>query len=109
VLAENEILLQHVGYRAELHRVLSVVKTRFSAHDTRLCEFVIEAPAGIRVLAHDQSATGVLEGISLDRAEAVRFLRRGALSSTFPDTPTGTAHANPGERDSSRKEPKGRP
>jgi circadian clock protein KaiC len=109
VLAENVILLQHVGYRAELHRVLSVVKTRFSAHDTRLREFVIEAPAGIRVLAHDQSATGVLEGISLDRAEAVRFLRRGALSSTFPDTPTGTAHANPGERDSSRKEPKGRP
>jgi circadian clock protein KaiC len=106
VLAENVILMQHVGYLAELHRVLSVVKTRFSAHDTHLREFLIDAPVGIRVLAQDESATGVLEGISLDQAEAVRFLRRGASSNISPDTPTGTAHANPSVPDSSRKEPK---
>ena len=107
VLAENVILMQHVGYQAKLHRVLSVVKTRFSAHDTSLREFAIEAPTGIRVLPQNESASGVLEGISLDQAEAIRYLRRGASSNISLNTPTGTPHANPSVPDSSRKEPKG--
>ena len=80
VLAENVILMQHVSYRTELHRVLSVVKMRFSAHDTRLREFVIEAPKGIRVLTQDQSGAGVLEGIARDQEEAPHFLGRYSSS-----------------------------
>jgi circadian clock protein KaiC len=92
VLAENVILMQHIGYQTELHRVLSVVKTRFSAHDTRLREFVIEAPAGIRVLTQVQSATGVLEGIARDQAEAASYLRHRVA----PHDSTGIADAKPG-------------
>jgi circadian clock protein KaiC len=50
VLAENVLLLQQLPEAARLRRVLAVVKTRFSAHDTGLREFVITAEQGIRVL-----------------------------------------------------------
>lgn len=107
VLAENVILMQHVGYQAELHRVLSVVKTRFSAHDSRLREFVVEAPAGIRVLTQGQSASGILEGIAHDQREAARYLRHGLVSNTALDAAPGIAHANPRVPDTSQEEPKG--
>ncbi len=50
VLAENVILLQQLDYRARLHRVLSVVKMRFSPHDAALHEFAITAPQGITLM-----------------------------------------------------------
>ncbi len=50
VLAENVLLLQHVEGSDALHRVLSVVKMRFSAHDAQLHEFTIQAPVGIKLL-----------------------------------------------------------
>jgi len=71
VLAENVLLLQQVTYRERLHRVLSVLKMRFSAHDMLLREFSIAPPAGIRVLAPFESATGVLSGIARQQGEPV--------------------------------------
>lgn len=50
VLAENVLLLQHVEGGDALHRVLSVVKMRFSAHDAQLHEFTIQSPVGIKLL-----------------------------------------------------------
>lgn len=50
VLAENVLLLQHIEDSGALHRVLSVVKMRLSAHDALLHDFVIHAPAGIQLL-----------------------------------------------------------
>ena len=50
VLAENVLLLQHVEGGDALHRVLSVVKMRFSAHEAQLHEFTIQAPVGIKLL-----------------------------------------------------------
>lgn len=50
VLAENVLLLQHIEDSGALHRVLSVVKMRLSAHDALLHDFVIRAPAGIQLL-----------------------------------------------------------
>jgi circadian clock protein KaiC len=50
VLAENVLLLQHIEEGTALHRVLSVVKMRFSAHDAHLHEFTIRAPEGIQLL-----------------------------------------------------------
>jgi circadian clock protein KaiC len=55
VLAENVLLLQHIEDDAALHRVLSVVKMRYSAHDAQLHEFIIQAPAGIQLLATHNS------------------------------------------------------
>ncbi len=64
VLAENVIYMQHVSYQAELHRILSVVKMRFSAHDTSLREFVIEAPTGIRVISPAHADRSAISGIA---------------------------------------------
>jgi circadian clock protein KaiC len=64
VLAENVLLLQQVPYQGRLHRILSILKLRFSDHDSSLREFEIKAPHGIRMLGRAESALGVLEGIS---------------------------------------------
>ena len=65
VLAENVLLLQQVPYQGQLHRILSILKLRFSDHDPTLREFAIKAPEGVRMLGRAESALGVLEGISL--------------------------------------------
>jgi len=50
VLAENVLLLQQIEENAALHRVISVVKMRYSAHDAQIHEFEIRAPEGIHLL-----------------------------------------------------------
>jgi circadian clock protein KaiC len=67
LLAENVLLLQHIPYQGHLHRILSVVKLRFSDHDTAIREFRIRAPEGIQVLRPFESESGVLEGIAHDQ------------------------------------------
>jgi circadian clock protein KaiC len=64
VLADNVVLAQWVPYRAELHRLLSVVKMRFSPHDLGVREFTIAAPDGIRVLRPAESGSGVLSAFA---------------------------------------------
>lgn len=95
VLAENVILMQHVSYQAALHRVLSVVKMRFSQHDTRLREFTITAPAGIQVLTEGQSGVGALEGIAR-RQEHTHSIwsaaEAGMQSSNAAGTPRADIH-----------------
>ena len=71
VLAENLVLFQAVVYRAEIQRILSVLKMRFSDHDRSLREFTI-GTQGIRVLGPDDSAPdviGLIEGRSSEDAE----------------------------------------
>jgi circadian clock protein KaiC len=70
VLAENIVLLRLVEYRGELHRVISVVKMRFSAHDHRLHEFAI-ADRGISVLGELPSGEGLLTGVARGIASKV--------------------------------------
>ncbi|MFI5271482.1 MAG: RAD55 family ATPase [Ktedonobacterales bacterium] len=62
-LAENVLLLQQVPYGGALHRILSVVKLRFSNHDTALREFRISAPEGFHLL-EAPAGGGVVAGIS---------------------------------------------
>lgn len=57
VLAENVILLQQLPYDGALHRLLSVVKMRFSDHDASLREFRITSPEGMLVLSPSDRAT----------------------------------------------------
>jgi circadian clock protein KaiC len=75
VLAENVVLLQQIPYNGQLHRILSILKVRFSAHDTTLREFRIRAPEGLQVLTSGESAQGVLDGITQDQAQARRTVR----------------------------------
>jgi circadian clock protein KaiC len=85
VLAEYVLLLQHVPFRGQMHRILSVLKLRFSAHDTALREFLIEAPAGIRVLASTESASGVIAGITADQERVVTGRPGTGQESVRPD------------------------
>ncbi len=64
ILSENVLLVQQLKYRSALHRVLSVVKTRFSAHDPTLREFIIDPHEGIRVLTPMESGVDLLAGLS---------------------------------------------
>ncbi len=64
VLAENVVFLQQLAYRGRLHRVLSVLKMRFSHHDYTLREFLIVPNEGIRVLTPEESGREVLVGLT---------------------------------------------
>ena len=68
LLAENVILFWQVEYRSEMHRVLSVLKMRFSDHDRTLREFTLDEH-GIVVLDKLSSAGGILTGIARQLAE----------------------------------------
>jgi circadian clock protein KaiC len=63
VLAENLLLLQQLPYNGQLHRIISVLKQRYSAHDSALREFVIAPPAGIRMLAPLETGAGMLDNL----------------------------------------------
>lgn len=64
VLAENVMFMQQVIYENQLHRVLSILKMRFSSHDYTLREIVIAPPEGIRVLKPGESLDGLLDGLA---------------------------------------------
>jgi circadian clock protein KaiC len=64
ILAENVILTQQLLYRDRLHRVLSVLKMRFSNHDYSLREYLIESSEGVRVLTPSESGREVLVGLT---------------------------------------------
>lgn len=78
VLAENVLLLEQIEYREILHRVLSVLKMRFSAHDHMVREFMITAPDGIRVLTpfeSDEALTGIARLFGGERRRSPRRRR----------------------------------
>jgi circadian clock protein KaiC len=85
VLAENVLLLQQLAYHGRLHRILSVLKMRFSTHEYALREFLITSPEGIRVLTPDESGREVLVGLT-ERQSGVA--EKGA-SPLFPEASPG--------------------
>jgi circadian clock protein KaiC len=64
ILAENLLLLQQLPYQGQVHRVLSVLKMRYSAHDTSLREFQIIPPQGVKVLTPLESGNTLLAGLT---------------------------------------------
>ena len=60
LVSENVILLQQVIAAGRMHRVLAVLKTRFSAFDQTLREVIMDEN-GVRVLTPGQTAIGVLD------------------------------------------------
>ena len=93
VLAENVLVLQQLAFRGHLHRTLSVLKLRYSAHDTAMREFLITAPEGIRVLAPLESAAGVMEGLAAEQDDLVG---RRDVSASPPRERTGNQQAGNG-------------
>jgi circadian clock protein KaiC len=64
VLAENLLLLQQMPFRGQVHRVLTVLKMRYSAHDTSLRQFRIRPPQGLEVLTPLESGSDLLAGLT---------------------------------------------
>ncbi len=62
VLAENLFLLRYAEYYGALHRIISVLKMRFSDYDATLHEYTIRAGEGIRLLGKTPGGTGLLTG-----------------------------------------------
>ncbi len=63
IIGENLILMRKVEYRSTLHRVLSVLKMRFSDHDQAIYEYGITADEGIHVMGSAPLGEGLLTGI----------------------------------------------
>ena len=87
---ENVVWLHQVADRQRTHRVLSVPKTRYAPSDGTRHEFVVAAPAGIRVVGAFRSDLGVLDAIA-DQEAASPF---GMPSSGAGDD-RGSAAADP--------------
>src|SRR6185437_2928340 len=72
ILAECMILLQHIPFEGSLHRILSILKMRYSDHDSALHEFRISTPEGLQVLA-PTVWTPITTPIGLSDEQAFRF------------------------------------
>lgn len=80
VVAENLIIMRYAEYQGGLHRLLSVLKMRFSAYDATFQEYEIVAGQGIHLLGPAPAASGLLTG----------------LPQIFSASTRGTADAGPG-------------
>ena len=63
VLAENLVLLRQVEYRGTLHRVLSVLKMRFSGYDPAIYEYTVSPGHGMRLVGPAPLGEGLLTGV----------------------------------------------
>lgn len=63
IIAENVVVMQQERAAGALHRILAVLKMRYSDYDRTLRELVLDRH-GVRVLAPDESAPRVLEVIA---------------------------------------------
>ena len=91
ILAENLLLLQQVSFDDQLHRVLSVIKMRFSAHDNVLREFIIQPPEGMHVLALSESNSTVIASIAQQQGVQVSSLpqQRARATDAAPEGKPG--------------------
>ena len=64
VVAENLLLLRTVEYRAQLHRVFSVLKMRFSDHEWAIFEYTIKSPEGMQIADRAPLGEGLLTGMA---------------------------------------------
>jgi len=62
VLAQNLILLRDVEYLGQPHRVISVLKMRFSSYDRSIREYEIVPGRGIQVLGVAPETAGQVSG-----------------------------------------------
>jgi circadian clock protein KaiC len=63
VIAENLVLLRQVEYRGTLHRVLSVLKMRFSGYEPAIYEYTVSLGEGIRIVGPAPLGEGLLTGV----------------------------------------------
>ena len=85
ILAENVIVTQQLPYEGSLHRIISVLKLRFSDHDPSLREFRIAAPMGFEMLdtpaAVSADFAAISEGVKPIRDRSQHPPERGVRGS----------------------------
>lgn len=64
VLAENLVVLRLAEYRNRLHRLMAILKMRFSDYDPTLYEYLVMAGRGITLVGPAPSAVGLLTGMA---------------------------------------------
>lgn len=69
VAAENLLLLRQVEYRGRLHRVLSVLKMRFSNHEPAIYAYSVTPGVGIQIAGPAPLGEGFLTGVPRSLAE----------------------------------------
>jgi circadian clock protein KaiC len=62
VVTENLVLLRNVEYRGQLHRLLSVLKMRFSGHERAIQEYTLIPGQGFQLLGPAPLGEGLLTG-----------------------------------------------
>src|SRR5205823_1985035 len=74
VMADNLLLLRQAEYRARLHRVLSVLKMRFSGYESAIYELTITPGRGIEIVGPAPLGEGMLAGVPrlLDEPPALK-------------------------------------
>ena len=63
VIAENLLLLRQVEFRSRLHRVLSVLKIRFSEYEEAIYEYKLTPGIGMQIIGPAPLGEGFLTGI----------------------------------------------
>lgn len=63
LIAANVIWLQQISVGAQLHRIISVPKMRYSRHDVNLHEFAITPPKGVHILGQLASDSIMLSAL----------------------------------------------
>ena len=69
VFAENLLLLRQVEYRGAMHRVLTILKMRFSEHEHTITEYTMRPGSGIEVLGAAPAGEGFLTGVARHLAD----------------------------------------
>ena len=59
--------MRHVEFAGQLRRLFSVLKMRFSGHDSSIFEYAIESGTGFRVVGRPPTGEGLLTGIVRSR------------------------------------------
>lgn len=82
VVAQNILLLHQVVWREQVHRILSVLKMSFAAHETTLREVRIAAPTGFQVLARAEGEAEVLRELTRQQGTPA-----AGAAPALPETP----------------------
>jgi circadian clock protein KaiC len=85
--AENLLLLRYAEYRGELHRVLAVLKMRFSDFDRALRVYDIRDGVGIQIAGPAPRAEGLLTGWLVRSAPSAVNIRRHRTRARDGDHP----------------------
>jgi circadian clock protein KaiC len=87
VMADNLLLLRQVEYRGRLHRVLSVLKMRFSVYEPAIYELTVTPGRGFHIVGPAPLGEGMLTGVPrLLSEQSARDQPAGTQGTAWPSS-----------------------